>query len=347
MQEPIHDAWRVRILDGAGPSPDTPPGTPRSHRAAGVLLPGGLVLTCAHVIQSATDSAAPPPDTTIAVDFPGSRTGAIANARLVPWGWAPPGPDHHGDIAVLRLDTPPPEDVQPTLLHRCGEAAGRRIRVFGQSGLRLPGIWARAELVGSGGLDASWVQIDATSALGSRIRAGYSGAGVVDEATGQVIGIVVAEAHPAELRISWMIPTESALALCPPLAEAVAPEPEPVPTPAPLPAPAPVRTPPPSTARWPADAERRLAQALVLIPSMRDPKRRNQILDDTGPDIALRAERSDVLLQDIRSVVHLCLLYPDGIDRLTAALRWYEEGSLPLTDFEGLLAELRPDRPTP
>jgi hypothetical protein len=65
------------------------------------------------------------------------------------------------------------------------------------------------------------------------------------------------------------------------------------------------------------------------------------VLRDTGEDVFDLAERSPVLIEDVRGIVEVCLQYADGIDRLAAALRWYERGSLPMREFERVLRRLR------
>jgi hypothetical protein len=316
VDEPIQDAWRARILACPGGPP----------RGAGVLLPGDRVLTCAHVVERAVGLGPGdhPDGAEVTVDLPGSRSGVRLSAAVVPGGWAPPV-EGHGDVAVLRLLSPLPGDARPAVLRRCGETRERRVRVFGQPDERTPPAWARAVLAGPGGPSPDWIQLDGLSSFGARVRGGYSGAGVVT-GDGAVIGIVVAEARPAEQRTAWMLPAEAVLRHCPLLGDALAPD-----------------EPPGRAEGWPPGAEQRLTHALVRIPSVRDPQRRRSIVDDTGQDIALLAERSAVLIEDVRSLVRQCLLYADGVDRLAAAVRWYENGSLPMADFERLLAELRPE----
>ncbi|MEV6592964.1 effector-associated domain 2-containing protein [Streptomyces acidicola] len=289
---------------------------------SGVLVSGGRVLTCAHVVQAALrlGDDESPEGLRVALDHPGSLAHEVSYASVLPRGWAPP--DHErADVAVLGLDGPPPADCVPARLRHCGPARGRTVRVFGQSTVAPPGLWVTARLVGAGGPSPDWVQLDGSGSGDTRVRGGYSGAGAVGE-DGDVIGIVVATRRPADSSTSWMIPVEAAARYCPLLGDAIADA---------LPA----------GPAWPRGASRELATALVRVPSMRDPQRRDSVLRDTGDDIFALAERSAVLLEDVRGVVELCLQYADGIDRLAAALRWYERGSLPMREFERLLLRLR------
>ncbi|MFE5021958.1 trypsin-like peptidase domain-containing protein [Streptomyces sp. NPDC056656] len=304
------DTWRVRIR-GAG-------GTPVG---AGVLISGGRVLTCAHVARTALGLAddESPAGAELALDFAGSATREPVAASVAAQGWAPPV-DGRGDVAVLALHGSAPDDCAPASLHACGPARDRIVRVFGQPQAAGPGRWVRVQLVGSGGLSPDWVQFEGVTQLGDRVQQGFSGAGAVD-AAGDVLGIVVAEDLRAAQRTGWLIPVEAAARYCPSISGAV--------------------TSLEHTPSWPPQAERELTAALVRIPSMYDPQRRERILRDTGDDVALLAARSPVLLEDVRAVVAVCLQYADGIDRLAAALRWYEHGSLPIREFERVLARLR------
>jgi hypothetical protein len=136
-----------------------------------------------------------------------------------------------------------------------------------------------------------------------------------------VIGIVVAVDARSDHRTAWMIPVEAAVRYCPSLADALAED----------------NTPQP----WPPGADREITAALVKVPSVYDPARRDSVLRDTGEDIAFLTQRSPVLLEDVRNMVATCLQYADGIDRLAAAVRWYERGSLPEREFERVLERLR------
>jgi hypothetical protein len=318
VSQSIEDSWRVRIL-GAD---NTPVGS-------GVLVSGERVLTCAHVVRDALelDDGTSPADGRVVLDHPGSRAGGVSYASVLPQGWAPPD-EECADVAVLGLDGPPPEDCRPARLRPCGPVRGRTVRVFGQGTAGPPGLWVAARLLGAGGLSPDWIQMDGVDASGARVRGGYSGSGVVADG-GDVIGIIVAVLGGAGSRTAWMIPVEAAVRYCPLLGDAVVEQ---------LPLPP----------MWPRGASRELAAALVRVPSMRDPQRRESVLRDTGDDIFDLAERSPVLLEDVRGIVELCLSYADGLDRLAAALRWYERGSLPMREFERVLHTLRgTPRPTP
>ncbi|MFG3040928.1 trypsin-like peptidase domain-containing protein [Streptomyces sp. NPDC048330] len=338
------ETWRVRILDARG-----------RPFGAGVLIPGGRVLTCAHVAEAAfapTEATADAragaedlADAELTVDFPASLApgGGPVRAGVAPLGWAPPDGER-ADVAVLDLREPPPDDCAPAVLRPCGPASDRIVRAFGQAAGEDAGLWVRARLLGTGGLSPEWVQLEAAGEAGDRLRQGYSGAGVVD-ASGAVIGLVVAEDTRAARRTGWMIPVEAAVRYCPGLSDAVTTEAGPEPSVRPDRAAgregAVVNAAPP----WPPTAERELARVLVTVRSFADAHRRERVLRDTGDDIAFHVERTGVLMNDARAVLGLCLEYDDGIDRLAAALRWYEPGSLPMREFDRTVARLRPREP--
>ncbi|MFD7687701.1 trypsin-like peptidase domain-containing protein [Streptomyces sp. NPDC059781] len=357
VEHSLAESWRVRILDARG----TPAG-------AGVLVAGNRVVTCAHVVEGALGpDAGDPREAELTVDFPGSLAPGAGpvRARVAPRGWAPPD-EERADVAVLDLYGDAPVDCRPAGLRPCGPARDRIVRAFGQVAGAPAGLWLRARLVGSGGLSPEWMQLEAASEAGDRLRQGYSGAGVVDD-SGYVIGLVVAEDTRAERRTGWLIPVEVVVRYCPDLADAVtgpAAGADGVPgtdgprgsgphsygpyglhDPAGYPGSyGPDRGPgaegilPPP---WPPSAERDLARVLVKVRSFADPHRRERVLRDTGDHIAFHVERTGVLINDARAVLGLCLEYEDGIDRFAAALRWYESRSLPMREFDREVARLR------
>jgi hypothetical protein len=70
------------------------------------------------------------------------------------------------------------------------------------------GVSASAVLAGRAGPDGEWIQLDPPE-RGERIRLGFSGAGVVDDETGAVVGMVVTTYQDAESRLAWIIPVDT------------------------------------------------------------------------------------------------------------------------------------------
>lgn len=172
-----------------------------------MLLGDGLVLTCAHVIRVyGTDV----PQPSVTVEFPGAG-GAVGclRAAVVPNHWVPRADDHSGDLALLRLDGPPPVASQATL-HRMPTIWNRRVHFAGYPSKITGGKWSEALIKGPGGPGDEWVQIDPVTEADTLLRR-FSGAGVVDNATHRVIGIVVSkldsERDGVHYRHGYMIPT--------------------------------------------------------------------------------------------------------------------------------------------
>lgn len=190
--------WMVRIFDPHG-----------TVQGAGILLDAGHVLTCAHVVISAADAApGAEAQAAVEVDFADSPGSPPVLCRVVGDCWIPPLADDRGDIAVLALDTPQPQRSTATL-RRWPLRGGLPVRAYGFPPSGSGGGWAVASLIGQGGPAGEWMQLHATAGL--RIRPGFSGAAVLNDRTGHVIGMVVGAHTDATTGVSWMIPVETIL----------------------------------------------------------------------------------------------------------------------------------------
>lgn len=211
--------WRVRLVeDETGTAPPL---------GAGVLLPGGLVLTCAHVVlpkprrrtdgsrrSGRRDDPLRPVDTLYA-EFPGSPANPPVRLRaeVLPDHLTPLTSHFSGDIALLRLRTVPP--VKTAALHRQIPALGTPVHAVGYTDQLPGGEHVEALLKGFGGPARfpEWVQLDSDRESNS-VQRGYSGSGVVTE-SGQVVGILVylfgIERSASTVSHTYMIPTETIL----------------------------------------------------------------------------------------------------------------------------------------
>ncbi|MBP2476546.1 hypothetical protein JOF53_005418 [Crossiella equi] len=186
--------WRLRLRTGA------------HVLGGGSLLGGRYVLTCAHVL--------PGRDAEVEVDFCGTRQARGTTAAVVADCHFPEDEDGTGDLALLELAEPRPDGWGVRL--RAGRCApGRLVTAYGFPEGAPHGMWARAELSRHAGPHAAWRQLDALR--GNRIRSGFSGAGVLDEEVGALLGVVVT-AFP-EQDSAWMLPVAEILRYLPVVGE--------------------------------------------------------------------------------------------------------------------------------
>jgi len=192
--------WRARILDPV--SGDV--------RGAAILIDQRRILTAAHVVLAATlDPAArlAVPDQTVQVDFPQSGDNESYYAQVIPGGWFPER-NLAGDLAILEVLGTAPTIPEPAPLRLAGESERGMVRAFGHPPGHETGVWARARMIGRGGPQGEWIQLDGLSQTGKRIQKGFSGAGVWDDENQAVIGCVVVEDRQEADRVAWMVPTE-------------------------------------------------------------------------------------------------------------------------------------------
>lgn len=173
----------------------------RIRRAGGPIVGGGflvapgLVCTCAHVVAQAlgTDAGSPePPQGRVELDFPlvgstlpdtpsdGGRGAGLASVV----SWRPVLADDTGDLALLRMEAPPPRTAVPWLVG-ANELWDHSVRVFGFPSGNDHGVWVAGKLHTLQG--AGWVQMQ--SEAGPAIERGFSGSPVWDTDLGGVVGI--------------------------------------------------------------------------------------------------------------------------------------------------------------
>lgn len=166
----------------------------------GVVLHGGRVLTCAHVVMTALQlprDLQEKPEQIVELDFPLSGSGQRIKARVDFW-------DSAADLAELKLIEPLPEEVEPTPLHIEDGLWGHRIQAFGFPSGYPDGTWADSMLRGRNA--SGWVEIVDSQTTGYFVQQGFSGGPVWDETSQCCIGIIVAADKNASLRTSYLIP---------------------------------------------------------------------------------------------------------------------------------------------
>lgn len=187
--------WRARIENGQ-----------RDVRGAGILLDSRHVLTCAHVATAEHGGDpelrnwAPANDLFVRFDeYP--EHPAVPAEIVVSWGMSGDRNDETGDVAVIELGAPVTGVPRPVLKRTW--RLGQDVRIFGvPSGVPF-GEWVSASVAGPSSHPDRWVQLEVRSR--ARVEEGFSGAAVIDQATGDVIGMVVAVDKKDDGVTCWMI----------------------------------------------------------------------------------------------------------------------------------------------
>ncbi|MFI6470095.1 trypsin-like peptidase domain-containing protein [Streptomyces sp. NPDC050516] len=181
---------------------------------AAFLIPGRLLLTCAHVVSAIAglpDDQPLPARFEVTVDFPllAGRPKVSATVHFS----VPVAADNSGDVAVLRLVGPPPADAVAMRILEADDLAGHRWRAFGfptypgSNGSKDAGIWTRGTVEGREG--TGWWQLTFDEGVGFPLAGGFSGAPVWDEEYQGVIGVVVAVEGDQRRRTGYALTVES------------------------------------------------------------------------------------------------------------------------------------------
>lgn len=325
------EAWRVRISRPDG-----------RVFGAGVLVDRQKVLTCAHVVAEAlgVDPRGAQPTESVQVDFP-SLAGVKRLGSVVPGGWVPMAEDGRGDIAVLMLDEPTPDELVPASLRPCGQLAeDRTVRSYGHPAGIEDGVWALTRLVGFGGPGGEWIQMDGQTVTGRRVERGFSGAGAIDERSGAVVGLVIAEDVHAPHKVAWMIPMELVARYLPAvfaLLEEASGEPEPEPAP---------RQPGAAAERRLSPAEQRaLFDKLWAVPGMRDRPARDLYLDALeqrlGERVSFDRQRDSLL--DVWAMMLALLARPGAVRVLGEVLAEIHRSNEAVAALAELIERTFPD----
>ncbi|MFF7981525.1 trypsin-like peptidase domain-containing protein [Streptomyces sp. NPDC007901] len=198
---------------------------------AAVLVGDSLVLTCAHVVNSALgrgyfETATPGPGDVVRLRMPHVDPDRELSGRVDHTMWRPPRPyasaehqasaagtfPYFGDLAVLRLGEPAPDgaEVAPFL----PEGDGQEVTALWASGNTATTLRALPRAVAE-----PWIVLDVVA---GSVYAGYSGGPLWDRGREAVVGIVVATHLTAGRAVSGSAETLYAIGL--PAIEAELPE---------------------------------------------------------------------------------------------------------------------------
>jgi tetratricopeptide (TPR) repeat protein len=190
-------AWLVRIRRSRDGVPV----------GSGFLIPGGRVLTCAHVV--ADPPGEQPPDEPVFAEFQWAGDDRPIPAVVAPGGWHPDLDDSgRGDIAVLDLTEPLPAGASaPPLRVTDRRVLDHRVRVFGYPRGHEYGAVPAVAVV-EGAAHDEWLGLRSAEALGHAVSHGYSGAPVWDDQWQAVIGMAVGADRQAQQRSAYAIPVQ-------------------------------------------------------------------------------------------------------------------------------------------
>lgn len=149
---------------------------------AAFLVSDRLVVTCAHVVESAGAEV----DGKVSLRLPDDQQ---IVATVVPEYWRDPNSE---DIAILRLENPV-DDIEPLVLGSSSGAKGHTFSTFGfpRTGEDLAG---SGEIIGQAMING----IKVLQLRSPEVTPGFSGAPVFNEKTKRVVGMVVAIKPPDE-----------------------------------------------------------------------------------------------------------------------------------------------------
>jgi hypothetical protein len=183
---------------------------------AGFMVADGQILTCAHVVATAlgiSSEQLATPTNQVIVEFPIIAPTKRLTAKVS--HWQPVQAGGGGDVALLQLNEPQPEQAQPVHLISADRLWKHDCATFGFPGSHPNGTWASGRLLDSVG--GGWIQVEDTKQTGYFVQPGFSGAPVWDEQLGGVVGLNVAADKNLDRRTAFIIPTKLLIEACPPL----------------------------------------------------------------------------------------------------------------------------------
>ncbi|MEV7816031.1 trypsin-like peptidase domain-containing protein [Streptomyces flaveolus] len=182
---------------------------------AGFLVADGILVTCAHVVQAAGSR----PDATVRLVFPHADGAPEVEGLVLEEPWRAPEDD---DVAVVRL-TSAPTDVRAVRLGSAEGCRGHQVRSFGFPAQAPPGGHLGFGVTGDllPATEGRALHLQLTDA--NDLTTGFSGAPVLDEVTGLVIGMLTEITSPDEHErgqgIAYVTPTQVLRQIWPALTE--------------------------------------------------------------------------------------------------------------------------------
>jgi hypothetical protein len=176
----------------------------------GFVVHHGMVATCAHVV----DLAGAGPDGTVHLTF--HTTKGQQEAKVEPEYWRDPEAE---DIAILRLEGSLPDGVKPVLIGHSPQENGHPFITFGYPPVReKDGMWGYGTVGNLVPTGAAGFMLQLST---KEVTAGFSGAPILDDDTGRVVGMVSTITPPDRYRrlqeTTFVTPTETLKVVCPTL----------------------------------------------------------------------------------------------------------------------------------
>lgn len=178
---------------------------PGSSAGTGILVSESTVLTCAHVVSRALgrpEVFTPGPDNRLSLSFPlTGEPDAAVGADIV--HLEPRNTGDPGDVAVLRLLSPPPPGARPAPLVAADALSHTDVLVGGLPLDRGLVAWARCLVVGRAA--PGLLQVEDQRTLGMRVQQGFSGGPLWSPVHQGVVGMVAMVDPSPEQRTSFAI----------------------------------------------------------------------------------------------------------------------------------------------
>jgi len=300
------ESWLIRLCDPNG-----------RIRGTGMLLCGRYVIASARLVAQALgarDGAAWPTDQ-VCFEVPARPETGVQRAEVIFWNPALPGSGSSGlDVAGLSVVGPAVRGVGEPVL-RFEPTAGLRVaRMRAQDNLPA---WARLPEPGAGGL--ARVQLTPLTDNMPPIARTYHGSDVIDEQTGEILGLAAISAGGGSRDRAWMTPIGLVAREWPLLSRIAAMGKRDVPNA--------MRSHPLGMARV-----LRLAESCLRTPALARAQSRHLIVSELPPEVMLAVPRSSVDRADLIALLWSCAHVPGAFNKLAEKVRESPLGGRSATD---------------